>query len=474
MTPLGKTDPRPDAGWVGACGWALIAIVCFHCAQTFGIGWLVIPCAFGLIELSRWSSGRKVFYLSLATGFLFYAPELGFFWHIFRSAAIVLWLIASIWVAAFGLLLYLIRRRFGNGVMLASAPFIWTGLEYFRSELYYLRFAWLTLGLSFGNSPQIASGIGVYGLGFLGVAIAAGLNWIRTNSWYRVAILAGTVVVLNGVTYLIPLPPIESTQAINVAGIQLEFPSKGGVLTALNQVIKKFPETQLIMLSEYTFEEPVPDTIRNWCREHHRYLVAGGEEPLGGDNYYNMAYVVGPDGTIVHRQAKSVPIQFFKDGKPAPGQEVWQSPWGPIGILICYDLSYSRVVDNFVRHGARALLAPTMDVGEWGLHQHQLHSHVAPLRAAEYGIPIFRVCSSGISQLVTSRGTVVATAPFPGVSSIITGKLEPARNPKLPWDRFLAPVCVGFAAGMAILLLALSARRSAGPGTRSDDDPFTG
>ena len=45
-----------------------------------------------------------------------------------------------------------------------------------------------------------------------------------------------------------------------------------------------------------------------------------------------------------------------------------------------------------------------MDVADWGRHQHELHARVAPVRAAEYGIPIFRLASSGISQGVNRPG----------------------------------------------------------------------
>lgn len=40
------------------------------------------------------------------------------------------------------------------------------GLGDFRSEVYALRFTWLTLGNSFWATPSVTRGIGVYGLGF--------------------------------------------------------------------------------------------------------------------------------------------------------------------------------------------------------------------------------------------------------------------------------------------------------------------
>jgi apolipoprotein N-acyltransferase len=164
------------------------------------------------------------------------------------------------------------------------------------------------------------------------------------------------------------------------------------------------------------------------------------------------------------RQVKAVPIQFFKDGLPAPEQKLWASPWGKIGICICYDLSYTRVTDRLVQLGAEALIVPTMDVVDWGRAQHELHARIAPVRAAEYGLPIFRLASSGISQLVGQSGRVTATAPCPGDGANLAGPLEMRGSGRRPLDRWLAPLATGLTA-MVIIWFAL--RR--GPGGRLPD-----
>jgi apolipoprotein N-acyltransferase len=151
-----------------------------------------------------------------------------------------------------------------------------------------------------------------------------------------------------------------------------------------------------------------------------------------------------------------VPIQFFKDGLPAQEQKVWNSPWGKIGICICYDLSYTRVTDELVRQGAQLLIVPTMDVEDWGRHQHELHSRVAPVRAAEYGIPIFRVASSGISQAVTGGGNVVAQTRIPGGGEIFSAQLRLPTRGGLPLDRYLAPFCVAVTGILTAVLLFLN------------------
>jgi apolipoprotein N-acyltransferase len=236
----------------------------------------------------------------------------------------------------------------------------------------------------------------------------------------------------------------------------MEFPPKNAILKLLDQAFAKNTNAPIFVLSEYTLDGPVPDSLKNWCREHSRFLVVGGEDPVGTNNYYDTAFVVGTNGDIVFKQVKSVPIQFFKDGLPAPEQKVWDSPWGKIGICVCYDLSYTRVTDELVRQGAQLLIVPTMDVVEWGKHQHELHSRVAPVRAAEYGIPIFRVASSGISQAVAGGGHVVAQTSIPGSGEIFSAQLRLPMRGSLPLDRYLAPLCVALTGIVLAVLLFLT------------------
>jgi apolipoprotein N-acyltransferase len=71
-----------------------------------------------------------------------------------------------------------------------------------------------------------------------------------------------------------------------------------------------------------------------------------------------------------------------------------------------------------------------------------LHARIAPVRAAEYGIPIFRAGSSGISQSVDNMGYVTASAPFPGNLATIQSVLTFRESGSLPLDRVIAPISV--------------------------------
>jgi apolipoprotein N-acyltransferase len=312
----------------------------------------------------------------------------------------------------------------------------------------------LNAGYAFSDSSSLhyLACYGVYGIGFVLMTIAVVLGVVRILGWSG-RIFAGTVATLL-LLYpaLAPAPPSSAQRSLHVTGVQLEFPVPSEAVLALDQAINKFPETDLFVLSEYSFMGPVPDLIKKWCRKHHKYLLAGGEDPISGSQYYNTAFVVSPEGEIVFRQAKCVPIQFFKDGLPAPGQALWNSPWGRLGLGICYDASYTRVTDELIRQGAQGLIFPTMDVADWGIRQHQLHARIAPMRAAEYAVPVFRLCSSGISQFIGPSGRVLDSAPFPGQGAIMSTPMRLVYRGRMPPDRWLAPLSVGITVALSAWL----------------------
>jgi apolipoprotein N-acyltransferase len=437
--------------------WAGAAVACFHLA--YGTPWLAVLMVgylFSLLQLMRARTGRQAFYLSLGAGMCIAAPHLFCFWIIFGPSAIALWLILAFWTALFVTVGRACLMRFGELRGSVLLPFLWIGLEYFRSELYYLRFSWLNVGYAFSASeysPFLKS-LGMYGIGFFAVTIAVGL-WLMRSKRLIYFTLAATLLIFS--LWWFVRPPYPRGRTVHVAGVQLEFPSEQEVIAALDKLIESKPDTEVIVLCEYAFMGVIPDSVKAWCKEHQRYLVAGGEDPAPRGNYYDTAFVLGTNGDIVFKQGKSVPVQFLKDGLPAKEQGLWESPWGKIGICICYDLSYTRVTDRLVRRGAQALIVPTMDLVTWGRHEHELHARVARVRAAEYGIPIFRVASSGVSQLVDKSGYERANAGFPGQKEMLSGTMFIGRSGSLPIDRWVGPVAACLS-GLIILFLALPRR----------------
>lgn len=463
---------------------ALGSIGSFHLAFLVpALCWLVLGYLGCLFALRRLATARQAFYVGLAIGVGVFVPQMGFLWTIFHAAAVPLWLILALFHAAFLLLLNRVEFRLGTKWAVFLAPLLWCGIEYFRSEVWWLRFAWFGVGCVFDRPVLGLLGwLGVYGISFVTMA----MNCIAVTAWnsarrrLHLRLLAGAALI--AIWWCLPalMSSRQRHTTLRVAGLQLEFPAVPDVLTGLDKLAKAHPDGELLMLSEYTLADgPPPRAVREWCRRNGKWLVVGGKQPIEpgsrrGDEsdssapaplrllpsaatkelFFNTAFVISTNGEVVFRQAKSRPIQFFDDGEPAPSQRVWDSPWGKLGICICYDASYRQVTDELIRQGAVALLIPTMDVQEWGEHQHRLNARMARLRAAEYRVPVFRVASSGISQIIDRDGREQATAPFPGQGEQIAGELRwSGKGGTVPLDAWLAPACTWTTGGVMLWLV---------------------
>src|SRR5579872_2790131 len=296
---------------------SLAAVVSFQLAYAFSAcSFLIVAYLACLLNLARLKTGRLAFYFGVAIGVLTCAPQLAFFWKLFGAAAIVLWLVPAVWIGLFLVLARLCLARLGRIRALLLIPFLWIGLEYFRSELYYLRFTWLNAGFAFSHNLSWLPlrQLGVYGMGFLLMALICLGAMLHRNA--RVAANAIALIVLGTLANLPARGDAsmgDPAAGIQTAGVQLEFPSEPEIIFSLNKLVKKYPEARLLVLSEYACDGPVPDQIKAWCKKNRRYLIIGAKDPAPDSQFYDTAFVIGPAGDILFQQGKSVPIQFFKD-----------------------------------------------------------------------------------------------------------------------------------------------------------------
>ena len=403
------------------CAW-LILVACGSSILAFSfpiMGGFIFIYPISIILLSQRCTLKSSLYLGFVIGLLTTAYHLFFFSGIFGPLAFLLWSVLGIWLSLFSASANLAFKRFGSKAYFLM-PFFWLFFEYFRSEIYVLKFSWLAPGMALSHRYwNFLASYGFYGATFLVLTLFSAMQMWRSSRRFSMILLIIGMVILGNV----PTPYSEIKSGPIVSGIQMEHLNRGAVLNGLNKLITHKPETQLVVLSEYTFRNGVSDIFRDWCKLHNCYLMVGSTDPLSDGKFRNTVFVIDPQGKTVFKQGKSVPIQFFRDGEPANSQEIWNSPWGKIGIAICYDLSYTKVIDRLVEKGAEMLIIPTMDSADWGAYQHNIHSFLAPVRAREYQIPIFRLASSGVSQVVSDGGLVLKFAPYPGRGAIISSHL---------------------------------------------------
>src|SRR5438309_5783768 len=156
-----EPPPRDDGltievqpfSWKRALLLSVGSVAAFHLAYGFPpLNFLIVVYLYCLFQLAALPTPRKAFYFGLVIGYAVYAPHLTFFWTIFGWPAVALWTVLAFWLGLFVALARVCRRKFGRLAILL-VPFVWTGLEYYRSELYYLRFSWLDVGYAFSASP---------------------------------------------------------------------------------------------------------------------------------------------------------------------------------------------------------------------------------------------------------------------------------------------------------------------------------
>jgi len=150
-------------------------------------------------------------------------------------------------------------------------------------------------------------------------------------------------------------------------------------------------------------EHPVIPAFVEAAKAHGAWLLLGS---LGitaeDDRIYNRSYVIDPAGAICARYNK---IHMFdvnlgddkvytESATIAPGNEavMADTPWGGLGLTICYDLRFPHLYRSLAKSGARILAVPaafTKTTGE--AHWHVLNR----ARAIENGSFVIAPCQFG-------------------------------------------------------------------------------
>ena len=109
------------------------------------IGWW--PLLLVVFPLLFWATTNttptRAFYLGQLQGLVGYGITLRWFYHIFSVAAVPLYFILTFFTGLFCLLLNHFSKKVRSGALLVLlVATLWTAVEFYRSELFFLRFPW--------------------------------------------------------------------------------------------------------------------------------------------------------------------------------------------------------------------------------------------------------------------------------------------------------------------------------------------
>lgn len=211
--------------------------------------------------------------------------------------------------------------------------------------------------------------------------------------------------------------------------------------------------------------DPTLAALRQVARERRIVVHVGSLAVRAGDKIANRAFVIDAEGEIVAAYDK---IHLFD--VDLPNGESWresatytggeravlaETPWGLLGLTICYDVRFPALYHALAEGGASFLSAPacfTRQTGE--AHWHVLHR----ARAIETGSFMISAAQGGLhedgretfghSLIVDPWGRILAEAGTdPGVilAEIDVGQVGEARG-RIPAFRHARPFAVEVAA----------------------------
>jgi len=422
--------------------------------------WFLAPIAWlPFLAALKNATARQAFYLGIFHGILTFAGTLTWMWIIFNSATISLWAILGIFTAFFAL--FVAKSKTFSPILIAI---LWTGIEYYRCELFYLSFPWITPGTGFPPN-WITPLVGVYGVSFLIILANASLLHQRRGKLIGIATLAILVIATASFSKI-----SVSASDIPVTLIQIETPNPDTYLYATQDLPKSkaLPKSSgPIVWPEYAYGiYPSPfkkdhEALIDLLAENNRILVTGGKRSINQEEgiWENSAMTFGPDDLLgIH--VKNHPVHLFNDGVKGLHAKAIDTQFGRIGTPICFDCDFQDVIRKMTKDGAEYFLIPSMDAKKWTARQHEQHGQLFRHRAAENGRCLAVASSSGVTQIIDPNGHVRTRLP-----TMTEGSLYGTVTPRFHRTVFqlggwlFGPIMLALSVGLFIKII-LSRRES--------------
>lgn len=143
---------------------------------------------------------------------------------------------------------------------------------------------------------------------------------------------------------------------------------RGAELALLPEMFCCPYQTQNFPVYAQTEDGEVCRALSRMAREYGLFLGGSLPEKDQGGRVYNTAFVFAPDGSLAakHRKAHlfdvavSGGISFRESDTLTPGNSVttFSTPWGVMGLCVCFDFRFPELVRLMADRGAVAVLVP--------------------------------------------------------------------------------------------------------------------
>lgn len=465
-----------------------------------------------LLLLGTVRSRRAAFGLGWLHGLAFWlasipwiAPTLETFGGLAPWLSVLLLLALALYLGLFtGLfgVLGLPAWRAGGWLALLGLPALWVSLEWLRGRL-FTGFPWNPAGHAWTGVPgalPLAAWVGVWGVGFLAVAVNAGVALAAARRRLRpvaAVLLAALLLLPLAGRFAVPPPgggaegrrlpagaPVRIVQPAIYNQVEHDpAATRAGYerLLRLSEEACDWPGALVVwpesaawpfeLERDPAFARDVADLVeRTGCP-----LLLNSTHRSGADGlYFNSAYLVGGAG-VAGRYDKRHLVPFgeyvplagvfsFIDrlarsaGDYTAAEELRLLPWDgdELGTAICFEVTFPGEVADLVRAGATVLVTLTNDAWYGDTAAPWQHFRAARWRAAETRRPVLRAAVTGVSGVIAPDGSV-REALGVGETGILRARIA-GRRDLSPFAR--APWAVpGASAVLALASIAWGARR---------------
>jgi len=132
-----------------------------------------------------------------------------------------------------------------------------------------------------------------------------------------------------------------------------------------------------------TVPGPATDVVCAITKKYGIYAVFGMPE-RDGDSVYNAAAVCKPDGTAEAYRKIHIPTKEKNWADRGENPLLFDTPWGPVGVAICYDgFEYPEIARYYRAKGARLMLIPCAVQYYKGAH-HNNSTRAAAIQSQMY------------------------------------------------------------------------------------------
>lgn len=209
----------------------------------------------------------------------------------------------------------------------------------------------------------------------------------------------------------------------------------------------------------FDLAEPIPgpstQTFQRLAQEHGVVVIASLFEKRAEGLYHNTAVIIDADGSLLGIYRKMhIPDDplFYEKFYFTPGDtgfRTWDTRFGRIGVLICWDQWYPEAARLTAMSGAEILFYPTAigwhpsEKAEYGIHQHGAWETIQRSHAIANGCYVAAVNRIGLERPIGGDGLEFWGQSFvAGTSGQLLGKASVDRPENLLVSVDLAKVDV--------------------------------